>query len=79
MAPTRNAPHANRVPYLDIPTIGPANGITTVIRAGLQEGQRAVLIPGLYRDKVDLPEVPDEKGILPRNGRAGPDRIAQTQ
>jgi len=60
-------------------SLGPANGITTVIRAGLQEGQRAVLIPGLYRDKVDLPEVPDEKGILPRSGRAAPDRIAQTQ
>jgi len=60
-------------------SLGPTNGITTVIRAGLREDQRAVLIPGLYRDKVDLPEVPDEKGILPRNGRAGPDRIAQTQ
>ena len=60
-------------------SLGPTNGITTVIRAGLREGQRAVLTPGSYRDKVDLPELPDEKGIVPPGARTGPDRIAQSQ
>lgn len=60
-------------------SLGPSNGITTVIRAGLREGQNVVLTPGSYRDEVDLPELPGAKAGVPPGGRTGPDRLAQTQ
>ena len=60
-------------------SLGPTNGVTTVIRGGLQEGQKVVLTPGFYRDKVDLPDLPDQKGAPPPGQRTGPDRLAQSQ
>lgn len=40
-------------------TIGSTNDKTVVIRKGVKEGDRVILNAAAYREKVDLPEIPD--------------------
>ncbi len=58
-------------------SLGPSNGISTVVRGSLEEGQRVVLTPASCRDKVSLPEPPDKYETLLPSARSGPDRMAQ--
>jgi HlyD family secretion protein len=45
-------------------SLGPTNGMTTVIRSGLCVGQKVAMSPASFRDKVSLPDLPG-KGEAP--------------
>ncbi len=56
-------------------TLGPSNGKTVVVRAGLAAGESVALCPEAYRDKVRLP--PLGPGTGPQESASGP-RLAHT-
>lgn len=45
-------------------SLGPTNGMTTVIRSGVREGQKVAMSPASYRNEVSLPEL-EGKGAAP--------------